>query len=51
MLQEQIGTQQQPMAATSDRDDMDARQIAERAMGVAAEICVYTNSNLTIEAL
>ena len=37
--------------ALIDRDDMDARQIAERAMGVAAEICVYTNSNLTIEAL
>ena len=37
--------------ALIDRDDMDARQIAEKAMGVAAEICVYTNSNLTIEAL
>ncbi len=31
--------------------DLTARQIAEKAMGVAAEICVYTNTNLTIEEL
>lgn len=30
---------------------LDARTIAERAMGVAAGICIYTNSNLTIEEL
>lgn len=37
--------------ALMDRDDLDARQIAERAMGIAADICVYTNDNLTIESL
>ena len=37
--------------ALIDQDGLDARQIAEKAMGVAAGICVYTNSNLTIEAL
>jgi ATP-dependent HslUV protease subunit HslV len=30
---------------------LDARQIAEEAMRVAAEICIYTNPNLTIEEL
>ena len=37
--------------ALADRDDMDARAIAEKAMGIASDICVYTNGNLTIEAL
>ncbi len=37
--------------ALIDRDDMDARAIAEKAMSIAAGICVYTNANLTIEAL
>lgn len=31
--------------------DLDARTIAERAMGIAAEICIYTNNSLTIEEL
>ena len=31
--------------------DMDAEAIARRAMGIAAEICVYTNGNLTVETL
>jgi ATP-dependent HslUV protease subunit HslV len=30
---------------------LDARQIAEEAMRVASEICIYTNPNLTIEEL
>ena len=30
---------------------LDARAIAEQAMGIAAEICVYTNTHLTIEEL
>jgi ATP-dependent HslUV protease subunit HslV len=30
---------------------LDARTIAETAMKVASEICIYTNSNLTIEEL
>ncbi|MBO6784074.1 MAG: ATP-dependent protease subunit HslV [Alphaproteobacteria bacterium] len=37
--------------ALIDRDDLDARAVAEKAMGIAAEICVYTNTNLTIESL
>ena len=31
--------------------DLDAEEIARRAMKVAADICVYTNENLTIETL
>jgi ATP-dependent HslUV protease subunit HslV len=31
--------------------DFDAEAIARKAMAIAAEICVYTNSNLTVEAL
>src|SRR5438270_12458117 len=30
---------------------LDARHIAEHAMTIAAAICIYTNANLTIEAL
>jgi ATP-dependent HslUV protease subunit HslV len=30
---------------------LSAREIVERAMGIAADICVYTNHNLTIEEL
>jgi ATP-dependent HslUV protease subunit HslV len=37
--------------ALIDRDDMDAEAIARRAMRIAAQICVYTNENLTVEAL
>ena len=37
--------------ALLDATDMDAGEIARRAMAVAAEICVYTNDNLTIETL
>ena len=31
--------------------DMDAEAIARKAMAIAAEICVYTNSNLVVETL
>jgi ATP-dependent HslUV protease subunit HslV len=31
--------------------DLDAEAVARRAMQIAAEICVYTNSELTVEAL
>jgi len=31
--------------------DLDARVIAEQAMQVAAEICIYTNASVTIEEL
>ena len=30
---------------------LDARSIAERALGIAADICIYTNRNTTIEEL
>jgi ATP-dependent HslUV protease subunit HslV len=30
---------------------LDARQIVEEAMRIAADICIYTNPNLTIEEL
>jgi len=31
--------------------DMDAEEIARRAMGIAGEICVYTNGHLIVERL
>lgn len=31
--------------------DLDAEAIARKAMAIAAEICVYTNDNLTVEVL
>jgi ATP-dependent HslUV protease subunit HslV len=31
--------------------DLDAEQIARRAMAVAADICVYTNGNVVVETL
>ena len=31
--------------------DLDAETIARKAMGIAADICVYTNTNLTVETL
>ena len=31
--------------------DLDANMIATKAMSIAAEICVYTNGNLTVESL
>jgi len=35
--------------ALIDRDDMDAEAVARRALEIAAEICVYTNTNITVE--
>ncbi len=37
--------------ALIDRDEMDAEQIARRAMKIAADICIYTNDSLTLESL
>lgn len=37
--------------ALADIDSLDAEAIAKKAMAIAAEICVYTNSNVTIEKL
>ena len=31
--------------------DLSAEEIARRAMGIAAEICVYTNTSLTVEVI
>jgi len=31
--------------------DLDAEAVARRALEIAAEICVYTNGNITVEAL
>ena len=31
--------------------DLDAEEIARKAMAIAADICVYTNGNLTVEML
>ena len=37
--------------ALIDRDDLDAEAIARKAMAIAAEICVYTNTEVTLERL
>ena len=34
--------------ALLDQPGLDARGVVERSLGIAAEICVFTNSNLTI---
>ena len=39
-------------AATALLDyEADAETLARKAMAIAAEICVYTNGNLTVETL
>lgn len=37
--------------ALLDNTDLDARSIVEKSLTIAADICVYTNHNLTIEVL
>lgn len=37
--------------ALLDSTDLGAREIVERALGIAADICVYTNHNLVLEEL
>jgi len=37
--------------ALADQNDVTAEDVARRAMEIASEICVYTNSNFTIEKL
>jgi ATP-dependent HslUV protease subunit HslV len=34
-----------------ENTDLSAREIVEKGLGIAADICIYTNSNLTIEEL
>ena len=31
--------------------DLSAEEIVRRAMGIAADICVYTNQNISVEVL
>lgn len=37
--------------AMLDHSELDAHQIVENALGIAASICIYTNTNTTIEEL
>jgi len=37
--------------ALIQNSELDAEQITRQALGIAADICIYTNSNLTIETL
>ncbi len=37
--------------ALLDNSDLDAETIARKSMAIAAEVCVYTNGNLTVETL
>ncbi|RVU85497.1 ATP-dependent protease subunit HslV [Leucothrix sargassi] len=37
--------------ALLDSTDMEARDIVEKGLGIAADICIYTNHNRTIEEL
>jgi ATP-dependent HslUV protease subunit HslV len=37
--------------ALLESTDLSAREIVERGLGIAADICVYTNHNIVIEEL
>jgi ATP-dependent HslUV protease subunit HslV len=37
--------------ALMDSTELDARDIVERALAITADICIYTNRNLTVEEL
>ncbi len=37
--------------ALIDRDELDAEAIAQKAMAIAADICIYTNTSVTIETI
>ena len=37
--------------ALANNTDLDARTIAEKAMAIAGEICIYTNANIVVEEL
>lgn len=37
--------------ALVDQDGMDAEAVARRAMGIAGDICIYTNANIVVEKL
>jgi len=37
--------------ALAGNSDLDARAIAEKAMAIAGEICIYTNTNISVEEI
>jgi ATP-dependent HslUV protease, peptidase subunit HslV len=37
--------------ALMDNTDLSAREIAEKSLMIAGDICIYTNQNLTVEEL
>jgi len=37
--------------ALLENSELDARSIVERSLGIAADICIYTNNNLTVEEI
>ena len=37
--------------ALVDNTDLSAREVVEKSLNIAADICIYTNHNLTIESL
>jgi len=42
---------QSAATALIENTELDARKIVEKALAIAADICIYTNHNLTIETL
>jgi ATP-dependent HslUV protease subunit HslV len=42
---------QSAATALIDNTDLSAREIVEKGLNIAADICIYTNHNLTIETL
>ena len=45
------GFAQSAARALLENTELSAREIVERALGIAADICIYTNHNLTLEEL
>jgi ATP-dependent HslUV protease subunit HslV len=45
------GFAQAAARALLQNTDLGAREIVERALGIAADICIYTNQNLVLESL
>jgi len=37
--------------ALFENTELSAREVVERSLGIAADVCIYTNRNLTIEEL
>ena len=44
-------TAQAAAQALYQNTDLDARTIVEKALKIAGEICIYTNTSLTVEEL